>query len=561
MDKLPQSTTDVEARSSEPTKSDKSTAPVTGIRLYVLLLSLTLASLLVFLDTSVVSTAVPKITDEFHSLPDVGWYGSAYQLGSSVFGPLSGTILRHFSLKWCYITFFAVFELGSALCGAAQSSAMLIIGRAVAGVGAAGIMSSAMTVLSATVPLEKRPATLGMLMGIAQLGSICGPLVGGAFTTGYTWRWCFYINLPFAALVAVPLLLLHIPDQHPKQPAASVLPHLHRHLDLVGFALFAPATIQLLLALQYGGNQFAWNSSQVIGLFCGAGATLIVWAAWNRRRGDDAALIPFSVVGRMPIWASGVNYAFTMATLFGTTYFLPIYFQAVKGASAVMSGVDLLAVVLPQMLAAVVGVNKVGRVPPFALVGAVLSTVGSGLFSTLSPTSSTGDWVGHSILVGLGRGVALQMPLVAIQAVVSPQEMSQAMAFAVWCQYMGPTIFIALYNAIFDTTLRRELSFIASALNPELVIAAGATGFRSVVPTQYVPAVIQAFATSLDHTFYLQAGAGFVAFCAAFGMGWQKLRSKSNESPVSSDQPGVSQSETEDQKGAVAGEGQTRSGQ
>jgi MFS family permease len=109
---------------------------------------------------------------------------------SSVFGPLSGTILRHFSLKWCYITFFAVFELGSALCGAAQSSAMLIIGRAVAGVGAAGIMSSAMTVLSATVPLEKRPATLGMLMGIAQLGSICGPLVGGAFTTGYTWRWC-----------------------------------------------------------------------------------------------------------------------------------------------------------------------------------------------------------------------------------------------------------------------------------------------------------------------------------------------------------------------------------
>lgn len=109
---------------------------------------------------------------------------------SSVYGPLSGRILHHFSLKWCYLISFAVFELGSVLCGAAQSSAMLIVGRAIAGVGSAGIVSGALTVLSATVPLERRPAMLGMLMGIAQLGVICGPLVGGAFTSGYTWRWC-----------------------------------------------------------------------------------------------------------------------------------------------------------------------------------------------------------------------------------------------------------------------------------------------------------------------------------------------------------------------------------
>lgn len=164
----------------------------------------------------------------------------------------------------------------------------------------------------------------------------------------------FYVNLPFAALVGVPLLVMRIPDQRAKQPAASVLPKLHHHLDLLGFALLAPAIIQLLLALQYGGNQFAWNSSQVIGLFCGAGVTFIVWILWNYRQGDDA-LIPFSIIGRTQIWASGVNYAFMMATVFGTTYFLPIYFQAVKDASAIMSGVYLLAIVLPQLLAAVVG--------------------------------------------------------------------------------------------------------------------------------------------------------------------------------------------------------------
>lgn len=388
----------------------------------------------------------------------------------------------------------------------------------------------------------------------------------------------FYINLPFAAVVAVPLLLMRIPDQRPKQPALSVLPQLHRHLDLVGFALLAPAIIQLLLALQYGGNQYAWSSSQVIGLFCGAGATFVVWIVWNHRRGENA-LIPFSVIGRTVIWASGVNYALVMATAVGTTYFLPIYFQAVKDASAIMSGVYLLCIVLPQLLAAVVGgvlgeeipslcnrverrsgsanvkfiVNKVGRVPPLAIVGAALAAIGSGLFSLLSPTTPNGHWVGFGIIIGIGRGMALQMPLVAIQSAVSQDEMSQAMAFAVWCQYIGPTIFSALYNTIFDTGLRQQLSSLVPALDPEVVIAAGATGFRKVVSSEDIPGIVQAFSTSLDHVYYLQAGGSVVAFAAGFGMGWQRLK-KSNESAadVPSGQTTALQSETGNEKKAEA---------
>jgi len=164
----------------------------------------------------------------------------------------------------------------------------------------------------------------------------------------------FYINLPLGAIVGVPLILMRIPDQLPKQSPLSVLRKLHHHLDLIGFALLAPAIIMLLLALQYGGNQFAWNSAQVIGLFCGAGATFIVWALWNYHKGDNA-LLPFSIIRRTPVWMSGANYAFMMATVFGSTYFLPIYFQAVKGVSAIMSGVYLLAIVLPQLASAVIG--------------------------------------------------------------------------------------------------------------------------------------------------------------------------------------------------------------
>lgn len=158
--------------------------------------------------------------------------------------------------------------------------------------------------------------------------------------------------MPLGALVAIPVVLIHIPEQRTKDKALRVLRHLHRHLDLVGFALFAPAVIQLLLALQYGGVHYPWNSSQVIGLFVGAGATFIVWCIWNYRKGDDA-LIPVSIVKKRVVWASAINYGLVLSTLFGTSYFLPIYFQAVKGVNAILSGVYLLPTILSQLVFAI----------------------------------------------------------------------------------------------------------------------------------------------------------------------------------------------------------------
>lgn len=142
---------------------------------------------------------------------------------------------------------------------------------------------------------------------------------------------------------------MHIPEQIEKEKPLVVLRQLHRHLDLVGFVLFAPAVIQLLLALQFGGHDFAWKSSQVIGLFCGSGATFILWFIWNYHQGNDG-LLPFPVIKRQAIWASGANYTFVMSNLLVTAYFIPVYFQAVKGVEAITSGVYVLGMVLPQML-------------------------------------------------------------------------------------------------------------------------------------------------------------------------------------------------------------------
>lgn len=242
----------------------------------------------------------------------------------------------------------------------------------------------------------------------------------------------FYLNLPLGAVVALPILLLHIPNEVVKQPALTILRRLYHYLDLVGFALFAPAVIMLLLDLQLSGEKWAWNSSQAIGLFCGSGVTFIIWLIWNIHAGENA-LLPPHIIRRRVVWVSGLNYTFMVSTLFAASYFLPIYFQAVKGVSALVSGVRLLPTILPQMVAAIVSgtygkffgasfdhieclnflttrtVGKVGFVPPFAIFSATLTAVASGLYALFQPGTSTGEWAGFQVINGVGRGTGIQM--------------------------------------------------------------------------------------------------------------------------------------------------------
>lgn len=161
----------------------------------------------------------------------------------------------------------------------------------------------------------------------------------------------FYINLPIGAVVAVLLFLIHIPSKITNPLALSQLP---RHLDLPGFALFAPAAIMFLLALQFGGNEHPWDSAVVIGLFVGAGVTAALFLYWERRQGDDKAMIPLGLFRSRIVWVSGVVGAFNMSITLVSSYYLPMYFQSVKGATPFQGGVDVLPTILGQLVFAVV---------------------------------------------------------------------------------------------------------------------------------------------------------------------------------------------------------------
>jgi MFS family permease len=203
-------------------------------------------------------------------------------------------------------------------------------------------------------------------MGVAQIGMLLGPVLGGVLTQHATWRWCklssplfmpsadanlpgFYMNLPCGGLIAILILFIHIPDRTLKLPGKQGFLAVLKKVDLPGLVLFAPAIIQLILALQWGGALYAWNSATIIGLFCGSFCSFVIFLAWEYRIGDEA-MVPFSIIGRRAILYSCLNMAFVIGCLEVTVYYLPIYFQSVHNESPTMSGVNLLATLLSSVI-------------------------------------------------------------------------------------------------------------------------------------------------------------------------------------------------------------------
>ncbi len=253
------------------------------------------------------------------------------------------------------------------------------------------------------------------MLDAAQLAMVSGPMVGGALTEYTTWRWCLYINLPLGGVAALCLAVIRFPDHTDKEPARRVLASIHHHLDLLGFAWLVPAVTQLLLALQYGGVQFPRNSPVVIDLFCGSAATFAVWLVRDRFWGGNATapLVPMHISEKRIVWASAGTQIGLSAALLCTSCFLSIYFQAVMGASPLASSVYLLPSILSQLFGAILSgflVKTTGCVLPYAIFSTALACAGTGVFSlVLSPTTSTGMWVGAQVLAGVGHGIGLQM--------------------------------------------------------------------------------------------------------------------------------------------------------
>ncbi len=290
-----------------------------GYKLFLIIGSLCLSVFLVALDQTIIAPALGAITGEFASTKDVGWYGASYLLTTTALTPMYGSLYRMFSVKWTYLAAVFVFEVGSLVSAVAPSSNAFIVGRAVAGIGTAGLFSGGVVILSYTLPLRQRPMAFGLIGAMWGIASVAGPLLGGAFTDHVTWRWCFYINLPIggAAMLAI-FLFLHIKrtsDEDGRTVWQKVM-----SLDLLGASMLLPAIICLLLALQWGGTEHAWNSSVIIGLFVGFALMIIIFIGIQIWKGDQGTLPPRLFKSR------DVVCAMLFAFFFGAAFFPLVYY-------------------------------------------------------------------------------------------------------------------------------------------------------------------------------------------------------------------------------------------
>ena len=306
-------------------------------QLVLITVALCLSVFCMALDNTIISTAIPRITDDFHALDDVGWYGSSYLLCTCAFQLFYGKLYTFFSVKWIYLIAILIFEIGSAVCGAAPNSTALIIGRAVAGLGSAGIFTGAILIVANTVPLRKRPTYTGLIGGMYGIASVAGPLMGGAFTDKVTWRWCFYINLPIGAITMAFIVFFYHPTKAARASTLDVgWKAKLQQFDIFGTLVFLPMIVCLLLALQWGGSQYPWSDGRIIALLVVFGVLTCIFIGiqfWKK----DFATVPPRILSQRSI-AAGSWFAFCLgAAFFVFVYYLPIWFQAIKGVSAVKS--------------------------------------------------------------------------------------------------------------------------------------------------------------------------------------------------------------------------------
>ena len=279
----------------------------TGLRLFLIMLTMSMSGLLTALEIGIIATAIPEITKVFHSLSDVGWYGCATFLVVGSTSAVWGKLYKYLNVKYVYLGAVTFFLVGSIVAAAAPNSIAVIVGRAIQGLGISGTMSGSIIVINYVSHPKRHPLLIGTWMAIFMVSTILGPLVGGAFTSGVSWRWCFWINLPLGVPIVVSLLLfLRIPKHI--QPVPATWKEIILQLDLPAFSLVLAALVCLTLALQWGGQTKAWNSGSVI-------ATLVLWISFNivfvivEWLQGTRAMVPLRLLKPRTTWAN-VLYSF-----------------------------------------------------------------------------------------------------------------------------------------------------------------------------------------------------------------------------------------------------------
>ncbi|KAL2016648.1 hypothetical protein VTK56DRAFT_3228 [Thermocarpiscus australiensis] len=511
-----------------PVPSDEELFKPKSGRFWLTLLCNFLALFLVALDRTIIATAVPRISDEFHALGDIGWYGSAYMLTTACAQLVFGRIYKFYDMKWSFLSTIIVFEVGSAICGAAPNSTAFILGRAIAGLGSAGIFSGCMLIMIPMIPLHRRPAFQGLFGMVFGIASVLGPLIGGGFTGGATWRWCFYINLPIGAVTLAFFIFCWNPPKEPREPVPFIV-HVKR-LDPLGMFFFLPGVVSLFLALQWGGSTYHWYEWRIVLLLVIFAACTIAFAAVQILK-PETAMVPARVITQRSV-AFGTGFTFFLAgSMLMLVYYVPVWFQTVKQVDPMKSGIYTLPLVLSIVASSILSggiTQKIGYYVPSMLVAPSIMSIGEGLLSTLNPESPTSHWVAFQFLSGFGLGFGMQTSGLAIQTVLPKEDVSTGIAINFFVQQLGGAVFTSAGQSILTNLLVSQLAAVPG-FKPEAVVDQGATKLQETVPPKYARLVVEAYNYACRYIFLAAMGLAFASLLCALGMEWRSMRKDKNK--------------------------------
>ena len=415
-----------------------------------------LGMLLSALDQTIVGTAMPKIVGELNGLEHYSWVITGYLVASTAGVPIFGKLSDIFGRKWLFLAGIATFLAGSMLAGLSQSMTELIVFRAIQGVGAGMMMPISQAIIGDIFTPAERAKYQGLLMAVFGVATIIGPTLGGFITDNLSWRWVFYVNVPFAILAMVVVFAV--------LPSHTAL-HKRATIDWLGSGALIAGVVPLLLALSWGGSTYPWNSPQVLGLLVVAAVFGLAFLFIESRA--EAPTIPLDLFRNRIFTASAIITFLTSMGMFGAILYIPLFVQAALGDTATSSGFVLTPMMLGLIVVSIASglfLSRTGRYKVLAIVGTGITTVGMFLLGQMTAATDNATLVRNMVVLGVGLGTSMALFTIVVQNAFPVERLGVVTASLAFFRSIGGVVGVAVLGSIMTNRMTSGLQAGVSTL-------------------------------------------------------------------------------------------------
>ncbi|MET9493016.1 MDR family MFS transporter [Nocardia sp. NPDC006630] len=491
--------------------------PLSRARINIIFATVVLGMLMAALDSTIVATALPTIVADLGGAGHMAWVVTAYLVAEAIATALAGKFGDLFGRKLVFQLSGFIFILGSVIAGMAHGMDLLIAARAVQGLGAGGLMVTSMALIADVIPLRERGQYQGALGAVFGVTTVIGPTLGGLFTDHLSWRWCFYVNVPIAIIMIV--------------VAARTIPVVRNAVkpivDYLGIALISIGVTCLILGLEWGGQEYAWGSATILGLFAASAIALAAFVAVELRA--EEPMLPMRLFRSNVFTVCSILSFIVGFAMLGAMTYLPAFLQYVKGVSATASGLQTLPLVVGLFTTSIISgtiVGRTGRYKLFPIAGTAIMALGLFLMSTMN--ASTSFWLQslYMLVLGLGIGLAMQVLTIAVQNSVPYSDLGTATSGVTFFRTIGSAFGTTIFGTLYANKIGPNLAaaLMEAKVPPE--VAQNPQALRDLPRPQAVP-IIDAYATSIDYVFRWVVPVALLGFAIAWFLKEVPLRDSS----------------------------------